>query len=168
MENNRDKVNRKYSDESLGNQIRNQSEKSSSNGIRNMKSSDPHMRSSISTDKSSSDLTTIKVTDEEYLLENSWKTTETPGLPLPLNRKQSSDSSDGAEIKPFKPPYYESIDNYQNRSVGHSYSSCGVSIISSKPADFLYIPSKLLDLKFKIIWLFCQFGLLHTTIISFH
>ena len=60
MENNRDKVTRKYSDESLGNQIRNQSEKSSSNGIRNMKSSDQHMRSSISTDKSSSDLTTIK------------------------------------------------------------------------------------------------------------
>ena len=130
MENNRNKVTRKYSDESLGNQIRNQSEKSSSNGIRNMKSSDQHMRSSISTDKSSSDLTTIKVTDEEYLLENSWKVTETPGLPLPLNRKQSSDSSDGPEIKPFKPPYYESIDNYQNRSVGQSYSSCGVSIIS--------------------------------------
>ena len=60
MENNRNKVTRKYSDESLGNQIRNQSEKSSSNGIRNMKSSDQHMRSSISTDKSSSDLTTIK------------------------------------------------------------------------------------------------------------
>ena len=139
MENNRDKTNRKYSDESLGNQIRNQSEKSSSNGIRNMKSSDQHMRSSISTDKSSSDLTTIKVTDEEYLFENSWKVTETPGLPLPLNRKQSSDSSDGTEIKPFKPPYYESIDNYQNRSVGHSYSSCGVSIIASEPADFLYL-----------------------------
>ena len=77
------------------------------------------------------------MTDEEYLLENSWRITDTPGLPPPLNRKQSSDSSDGAEIKPFKAPYYESIDNYQNRSVGHSYSRCGVSIISSKPADVL-------------------------------
>ena len=32
----------------------------------------------------------------------------------------------------------------------------------------IFIPSKLLDLKFKIIWLFCQFGLLLHTIISFH
>ena len=59
MKNNRDKANRKYSDDSLGNQIK--------------------LSSSISTEKPSSDPTTIKVTDEEYLLENSWRITDTPG-----------------------------------------------------------------------------------------
>ena len=52
--------------------------------------SDPNTTSSISTEKNSSDPTTIKVTDK-YLLENSWRITETPNMPPPLNRQQSSE-----------------------------------------------------------------------------
>ena len=52
--------------------------------------SDPNATSSISTEKNSSDPTTIKVTDK-CLLENSWRITETPNMPPPLNRQQSSE-----------------------------------------------------------------------------
>ena len=49
-----------------------------------------NVNSSISTGKNSSDSTTIKVTDE-YLLQNSWRITETPNMPPPLKRQQSSE-----------------------------------------------------------------------------
>ena len=49
-----------------------------------------NVTSNISSEKNSSDPTTIKVTDK-YLLENSWRITETTNMLPPLNRQQSSE-----------------------------------------------------------------------------
>ena len=97
---------------------RNQQENKIFENVNHIKKSQTEQStSSISTgEKNLSDQdTTIKMTDEYLLMQNSWRITETPNMPHPLNRQQLQTSDSDKEEIPTKPHHYESIDN-QNRS----------------------------------------------------